>query len=121
LVGLSVIRDEDGAIKIIGKLIEEGADIVAYDPVAMNNAKKIFGDKIEYAQSPIECISHADCSIIVTEWDQIKKLKPEDFAENMRQPILIDGRRIYNPKEFSRKLKFEAIGLGPRTHQRSEN
>ena len=41
-----------------------------------------------------------------------KKLKLEDFIKNMRQPLLIDGRRIYNPKEFSKKLKFAAIGLG---------
>ncbi|HEX9862087.1 MAG TPA: hypothetical protein VGB11_02245 [Candidatus Bathyarchaeia archaeon] len=41
-----------------------------------------------------------------------KKLKPEDFTTNMRQPNLIDGRRIYNPQEFSQKLKFKAIGRG---------
>ena len=100
------------SIKIINQLLEEGANIVAYDPAATNNAKKIFKDRIEYATSAIECISGADCSIIVTEWGQFKKLKPEDFSQNMRQPILVDGRRIYNPKDFSQKLKFAAIGLG---------
>jgi UDPglucose 6-dehydrogenase len=48
----------------------------------------------------------------VTEWDEFKKLAPEDFVKNMKQPILIDGRRIYNPETFSSKLKFTAIGLG---------
>jgi len=43
---------------------------------------------------------------------RIQKIKPEDFTQNMRTPILIDGRRIINPKEFSKKLKFAAIGLG---------
>jgi hypothetical protein len=42
----------------------------------------------------------------------LKELKPEDFTKNMKQPILIHGRRIYNPQEFSKKLKFAAIGLG---------
>jgi hypothetical protein len=42
----------------------------------------------------------------------LKELKPESFTENMKQPILIDGRRIYNPKEFKQKMKFTAIGLG---------
>jgi UDPglucose 6-dehydrogenase len=50
--------------------------------------------------------------MVATEWEEFKKLKPEDFTRNMRQPILIDGRRIYNQKEFSPKLKFAAIGLG---------
>jgi len=62
---------------------------------------------------PIECLKDADCCIIVTEWQEFKKLKPEDFTQNMRHPILIDGRRIYNPKEYSNKLRFSAIGLGP--------
>lgn len=100
------------AIKIINKLLEEGAKINAYDPAAVINAKRIFLNKIEYASSTIECLKNADCCIIVTEWDEFKKLKPEDFMQNMRQPILIDGRRIYNPEEFSRKLRFAAIGLG---------
>jgi len=42
----------------------------------------------------------------------LKELKPESFTENMKQPNLIDGRRIYNPKEFSKKLKLATIGLG---------
>lgn len=62
--------------------------------------------------STIERLKNADCCILVTEWDEFKELKPEDFTENMKQPILIDGRRIYNPEEFTRKMKFKAIGLG---------
>lgn len=100
------------AIKIINSLLEEGANITAYDPVAIPNAKSMFQNKIEYARSTIECLKNADCCIIVTEWKEFQKLTPEDFVKNMQQPILIDGRRIYNPREFSRKLKFAAIGLG---------
>ena len=49
--------------------------------------------------------------ILVTEWQELKKPKLEDFTKNMRKPILINGRRI-NPKQFSEKLNFTAIGLG---------
>jgi len=94
------------------QLLNEGTDITAYDPVAISKAKSIFGDKIKYASSAIECLKNTDCCIIVTEWQEFKKLKPEDFTQNMRTPILIDGRKIYNPEEFSKKLKFAAIGLG---------
>jgi len=100
------------SIPIINQLLKEGADVTAYDPVAVSNAKSIFGDKIKYASSAIECLKNTDCCIIVTEWQEFKKLKPEDFTQNMRHPILIDGRRIYNPEEFSNKLNFTAIGLG---------
>jgi UDPglucose 6-dehydrogenase len=117
ILGLSFKADTDDmrearAIPIINQLIMEGANVTAYDPVAMSIAKTIFKNKIQYAASAIECLKNADCCILVTEWDEFKKLKPEDFTNNMKQPILIDGRRIYNPEEFSQKMKFTAIGLG---------
>jgi UDPglucose 6-dehydrogenase len=94
------------------QLLKEGAKITAYDPVATSNAKSIFGNKITYAPSVVEALKNADGCIIVTEWQEFKTLKPKDFTQNMRKPILIDGRRIYNPEEFSKKLKFTALGLG---------
>ena len=117
ILGLAFKPDTDDmrearAIPIINQLIKEGANVTAYDPVAMLIAKTIFKNKIQYATSTIECLKNSDCCILVTEWDEFKKLKPEDFTKNMKQPILIDGRRIYNPKEFSQKMKFIAIGLG---------
>jgi UDP-glucose 6-dehydrogenase len=48
---------------------------------------------------------------LVTEWDEFKQLEPDDFVRNMKNAILIDGRNIYDPKKFSKKLKFKAIGL----------
>jgi len=100
------------SIKIINKLIEEGAIVIAYDPAAMDNAKRIFGDSIEYASSIFDCLRDADCAILVTEWSEFRDLTPEDFIEHMRIPAVIDGRRMFHPKEFSSKLKFAAIGLG---------
>jgi UDPglucose 6-dehydrogenase len=117
ILGLAFKADTDDmrearAIPIINQLLKEGANVTAYDPVAVPNAKAIFKNKIHYTASTNECLKNADCCILVTEWDEFKKLKPEDFTKNMNQPILIDGRRIYDPEEFSRKMKFTAIGLG---------
>jgi UDPglucose 6-dehydrogenase len=117
ILGLSFKPDTDDmrearSIPIINQLLKEGANITAYDPAAVSNAKTIFANKIQYASSVIECLKNADCCILVTEWDEFKKLKPEDFTKNMHQPILIDGRRIFNPEKFSKKIKFAAIGLG---------
>jgi UDPglucose 6-dehydrogenase len=102
---------EARSIRIINELLRQGAKITAYDPMAMSNAEKILKEKISYASSAIVCLKEADCAIIVTEWEEFKKLKPEDFIQNMRKPILIDGRRLYNPEEF-KKLRYIAIGLG---------
>jgi len=123
ILGLSFKPNTDDirearSIPIINQLLKEGANITAYDPVAILNAKFIFKEKIRYASSPIDCLKDTDCCIVVTEWEEFKKLKPEDFIENMRQPVLIDGRRIYKPEEFSQKLKFAAIGLG-QYHERN--
>jgi len=103
---------EARAIPIINQLIKTRANVTAYDPVAIPTAKIIFKNKIQYAQSTTECLKDADCCILVTEWDEFKKLKPEDFTKNMKQPTLINGRRIYNPEKFKQKMKFTAIGLG---------
>jgi UDPglucose 6-dehydrogenase len=117
ILGLAFKPDTDDmreavSIKIINQLLQEGANVVAYDPAAVNNAKKIFKDKIKYAPSAINCIRGADCCIIVTEWNEFKRLKPEDFIKQMRKPVIIDGRRIYNPNEFKNKVKFVALGIG---------
>ena len=103
---------EARSIPTITLLLNEGANIIAYDPVAIPNAKSIFRDKIEYAHSAIECLKDTDCCILITEWEEFKKLRPKDFIQHMKTPVLIDGRRIYDPKQFSGKLKFKAIGLG---------
>jgi len=100
------------SIQIIHQLLKEGAKVAAYDPVAIPNAKSIFRDRIDYITSAIQCLMNADCCLLVTEWDEFKRLKPEDFTKNMKRAILIDGRRIYDPEKFSGKMKFAALGLG---------
>jgi UDPglucose 6-dehydrogenase len=100
------------SIPLINQLLKEGVHITAYDPAALPTAKLLFGDKIVYASSAIQTLKDADCCILVTEWDEFKKLQPDDFVKNMKQAILIDGRRIYNKELFNKKMKFAAIGAG---------
>ena len=99
------------SLKIINKLLDEGAYVRAYDPAAIKNARKILRDKVFFAKSIQECIQGSDCCIVVTEWDEFRRLRPEDFRKNMRRPVLIDGRRIYDPKDFSEKIEYYAIGI----------
>lgn len=105
ILGLAFKPDTDDmrearVIPIINQLLKEGADVTAYDPVAIPVAKTIFNAKIKYASSAFECIKNADCCIIVTEWPEFQKLVPEDFVKNMKHPILFDGRRIYDPEKY---------------------
>ncbi len=102
------------SIKIIEKLLEEGAEVSAYDPQAKENTKKILGERVTYAPSMSSCLKGADGCVIVTEWDEFKMLKPEDLNE-MRIPILVDGRRISDPEKFRGEVIYAAIGLGPKT------
>jgi UDPglucose 6-dehydrogenase len=117
ILGLAFKPDTDDmrearVIPIVNQLLKESAKVVAYDPVAISVAKTIFHDKIQYAESAFECIKGADACIIVTEWEEFKKLTPEDFTKNMKHPILVDGRRIFNPETFKTKMRFVALGLG---------
>ena len=117
VLGLAFKPDTDDmreapSIKIVSKLLEEGARVVVYDPKALENARRIFGDSVEYAGSVEDCLKGADCAIVVTEWDEFRRLRPDDFVRLMRSPAVVDGCRIYDPEEFKGKVKFAAIGLG---------
>jgi len=116
ILGLSFKPDTDdvrqaASLRIVDHLIQEGAQVYAYDPTAINNAKRVLGTKIRYSPTMAECLHEADGCILVTEWKEFKKLSPKDFIQLMRNPFLFDGRRIYDPEEFSEKLRFRAVGL----------
>lgn len=116
VLGLSFKPDTDDvrdapSLRIITFLLRKGANVTAFDPAATENARRVLGNRINYAKSVSECLTNADCCLLITEWDIFKKLRPEDFTRSMRKKILVDGRRIYDPMAFSKKLKLRAIGL----------
>jgi UDPglucose 6-dehydrogenase len=118
ILGLAFKPDTDDmrearAIPIINALLKEGAKVTAYDPIATQTAKAVFQNTITYAASAKECLKDAYAAIVVTEWPEFKNLTPEDYLQLLKQPILVDGRRIYNSQIYSSKLKFAAIGLKP--------
>jgi UDPglucose 6-dehydrogenase len=125
LLGLAFKPDTDDvreavSLKIISKLLEEGASVTAYDPAAMPNVQKMLGEKISYSASALGCIKGADCCIIVTEWNEFKELIPDDFLRNMKNPVVVDGRRIFRPSDFTDKgVAFGAIGLGEESDETS--
>lgn len=117
ILGLAFKRDTDdireaASLRVVEKLKQKGALIVAYDPMAIPNTKARLGDSINYATTPLEAIKGSDCAIIMTEWDMIRKLKAKDFKEQMRNPNVVDARRIYDADTF-REIGYSAVGRGP--------
>lgn len=109
---------EAPSIKLIRRLKKAGSKITAYDPEAMKNAMRILPEVL-YAASATKCLEGADCIILLTEWEEFRKIKPEEFLSRMRTPVLIDARRIYDPVKYSENLHFAAIGLGSKTSDNS--
>lgn len=99
------------SIRIINELKRRNAsNIIGYDPKAKESAREVLGNKIQYANNIEELLKDADCAIITTEWDEFKILKPSKFIRLMKNPFVIDGRRIFSFEEFDKELTFRAIG-----------
>ncbi|MHA2338345.1 MAG: UDP binding domain-containing protein, partial [Candidatus Hodarchaeales archaeon] len=84
--------------------------IVGFDPKAKESAKEAIGDKIQYADSIEEALKESECALLITDWEEFKKLTPNDFKKHMKSPNLIDGRRIYDYNRFDKELSFRAMG-----------
>ncbi len=115
VLGLSFKPDTDDmrdapSIIIINELKEAGAKIKAYDPIAIETAKKkITG--IEFCKNAYEAASDAELLIVLTEWNEFKQLDLNKIKTLMKSPVILDGRNIYNPAEVKR-LGFVYQGVG---------
>jgi UDPglucose 6-dehydrogenase len=101
---------EAPSVEVIHLLKSEGAHIRAYDPVAMVNAEHYWHD-VTLCQDAYEVARGADALVVVTEWNEFKHLSLPRLKEAMRQPIVIDGRNIYDPEEM-KALGFVYRGMG---------
>ncbi len=100
------------SIDIINALHREGAEIKAYDPVAMENAKKVFKNiPVQYCENPYEVAKDSDAIVIVTEWSEFKYMDLMKVKDLMKQQIIIDGRNIFDRKKIE-KLGFTYRGVG---------
>ena len=101
---------EAPSIKIIEELQNLGARIHACDPVAIENAKNVLNN-VEFFENPYETIRDCDALIVATEWNEFRNLDMRAVKILLRNPIIVDGRNIYNPKEL-RDFGFKYIGIG---------
>jgi UDPglucose 6-dehydrogenase len=98
---------------VIEGLLERGARIVAYDPAAASEARRIFAGRegLDYADSPMAALDGADALVIVTEWKEFRSPDFEDVRARLREPVLFDGRNLYDPSLVSSfGLEYHGIG-----------
>jgi len=106
---------EAPAITIINSLLEKGATVRAFDPEAMEEARKIFGGKIEYAENGYDALNEADGLIVITEWNEFRRPNFERVRSLMKQPVIFDGRNLYEPEMMIRSgLSYYGVGRGHR-------
>ncbi len=98
---------------VIDGLIARGAQVVAYDPVAMHEAQRVFGDArdLTYAVSPLAALDGADALVIVTEWKEFRSPDFDAVRAALKTPLIFDGRNLYDPA-FVRSQGFEYYPVG---------
>lgn len=104
---------EAPALQIIDALTAEGATIVAYDPEAMGNVKKLIGDRIAYAPHPYAALEGADALIIATEWSEFRTPDFDRMGETIKNKVIFDGRNLFDVKQMKALgYHYESIGRG---------
>ncbi len=99
------------SIDNIELLLQEGAQIYAYDPVAEENIKKLYPTEIIYTKTVQEAVTDAKLCFIFTEWKQIKEITPEIYKKLMKKAVIYDGRNIYQPKDMKQySVTYYSIG-----------
>src|SRR5881398_1277062 len=102
---------EAKSIEVVARLVQLGAQVRAYDPVAMENAKRVLPASVVYCDSPYAAAADADAVALVTEWNEFKLLNLERLLAVLRRPVIFDGRNLWEPERM-RRLGFEYHSIG---------
>lgn len=102
---------EAPALSLIDGLLAAGAVVRVHDPVAMDNVRKIYGDRIGYFENQYDVLAGAEALLIVTEWSEFRNPNFELMRQKLKRPVIFDGRNLYEPARM-RELGFEYSGIG---------
>ncbi|MBN2142667.1 UDP-glucose/GDP-mannose dehydrogenase family protein [Candidatus Woesearchaeota archaeon] len=104
------IRDSP-ALTVIEQLQKEDAKVVVYDPEAMELAKAMLKDSVEYSKGAYEALEGADALLVMTEWDEFREPDFDRVKKLMKDTVIIDGRNVYDPEEMKKLgIKYQGIG-----------
>jgi UDPglucose 6-dehydrogenase len=106
---------EAPSLVIIEKLLKEGANVVAYDPVAMHEAQRMIGDTITYSLDMYDCLNDADALLIVTEWPEFRVPDFNEIGKRLNEKTLFDGRNIFDFQDM-KKLGYNYYCVGINTN-----
>lgn len=99
------------SITVIESLLKSGAQIQAFDPGAMGEAEKIFGERIRYAKRNYDALAGAAALLVLTEWNEFRRPDFHRIKQLLKNPVIFDGRNIYDPVELN-KLGFQYYSIG---------
>lgn len=106
---------EAPSLVIINNLLNEGASIIAYDPVAMHEAERILGNTISYTTDMYDALNNADALLIVTEWPEFRVPDFDELTKRLNQKVIFDGRNIFDHKDM-KQIGFEYYCVGIKTN-----
>ena len=109
---------EAPSITLMQHLLDQGAQVVAYDSVAADACRKELGDRIEYVSDPMEAVQGADALVVCTDWDEFKHPDFEKIKQAMKQPVIFDGRNIYRLETMKEHgFLYHSVGRHTVTHE----
>lgn len=102
---------EAPALRLIERLLAAGASVGAYDPAAMENARRVFGDRLRYHANAYDATAGADALVIATEWNELRVLDLDRIKRLLRRPLIFDCRNIYQPGEMAQRgFRYHSFG-----------
>ena len=102
---------ESSSIPLVTALVEGGAKVKAFDPVAMDNAREMLPEAVQYCDDSYDTADGADAMIIVTEWNQFRSLDMERVRSSLKQPVVVDLRNLYDPKKMKDQgFRYSSVG-----------
>jgi len=116
VLGLSFKPETDdmrdsASIPLISRMIDEGARVRAFDPEAMDNARQMLPDGVEYCSDSYDAAAGADVLIIATEWNQFRSLHMDRIRELLNTPIVVDLRNVYDPQRMKEQgFQYSSVG-----------
>ncbi len=96
---------------IIKQLLDRGAKVKVFDPIAQESGKKLLGDSVSFETDLLDSTKGSDVVVLVTEWPEFRTVDLDKVKKNLKQPNMVDGRNVFNPKEM-KKLGFNYISVG---------
>jgi len=102
---------EAPALVIIKQLLDRGAKVKVFDPIAQESGKKLLGDSVSFETDLLDSTKGSDVVVLVTEWPEFRTVDLDKVKKNLKQPNMVDGRNVFNPKEM-KKLGFNYISVG---------